>query len=507
VNVYLSNIKNMRSLVSLLAFGLLATVAVAEITKDEGVLVLTDDNFQEAIDAHEHILVEFYAPWCGHCKSLAPEYAKAAGKLAEAGSPIMLAKVDATEQKKIAETHEVRGYPTLKFFKKGRAMDYMGGRTADTIVSWLEKKTGPPAAALATEDEAKKFIEDNKVAVIGFFKDQDSAEAKNFLEVAGTMDDVKFAITSEAAVFTANKVEKDGVVLFKAFDEGRNDYDGAAEADALSAFITANSLPLVIEFNHDTAQKIFSGEVKNHLLLFVSQKSEDFPAQKEVAAKIAADYKNKVLFVTVDADEEDHKRILEFFGMKEDEVPGMRLIRLEEDMAKYRPESAALEEANIRKFVGDFLDGKLKQHLLSEEVPEDWDKEPVKVLVGKNFEEVAMNKEKNVLVEFYAPWCGHCKQLAPIWDQLGEAYKDHENIVIAKMDSTANELETVKVQGFPTLKYFMAGDNKVVDYNGERTLEGLKKFLESGGKDGAGVPEDEEDEDDEDDEDAGHDEL
>jgi protein disulfide-isomerase A1 len=497
----------MRSLASLLAFGLLATVAVAEITKDEGVLVLTDDNFQEAIDAHEHILVEFYAPWCGHCKSLAPEYAKAAGKLAEAGSPIMLAKVDATEQKKIAETHEVRGYPTLKFFKKGRAMDYMGGRTADTIVSWLEKKTGPPAVALATEDEAKKFIEDNKVAVIGFFKDQDSAEAKNFLEVAGTMDDVKFAITSEAAVFTANKVEKDGVVLFKAFDEGRNDYDGAAEADALSAFITANSLPLVIEFNHDTAQKIFSGEVKNHLLLFVSQKSEDFPAQKAVAAKIAADYKNKVLFVTVDADEEDHKRILEFFGMKEDEVPGMRLIRLEEDMAKYRPESAALEEANIRKFVGDFLDGKLKQHLLSEEVPEDWDKEPVKILVGKNFEEVAMNKDKNVLVEFYAPWCGHCKQLSPIWDQLGEAYKDHENIVIAKMDSTANELETVKVQGFPTLKYFMAGDNKVVDYNGERTLEGLKKFLESGGKDGAGVPEDEEDEEDEEDDDAGHDEL
>merc|ERR1711970_906388 len=313
------------------------------------------------------------------------------------------------------------------------------------------------------------------------------------------MDDVKFAITSEAPVFTANKVEKDGVVLFKAFDEGRNDYDGAAEADALSAFITANSLPLVIEFNHDTAQKIFSGEVKNHLLLFVSQKSEDFPAQKEVAAKIAADYKNKVLFVTVDADEEDHKRILEFFGMKEDEVPGMRLIRLEEDMAKYRPESAALEEANIRKFVGDFLDGKLKQHLLSEEVPEDWDKEPVKVLVGKNFEEVAMNKDKNVLVEFYAPWCGHCKQLAPIWDQLGEKYKDSETVVIAKMDSTANELEDVQVQGFPTIKLFKKGDNKVIDYNGDRTLEGFVKFIETEGSHGAAAEPAEDDQ--------GHDEL
>jgi len=498
----------MVSLVKLLAFGLLATMAVAEITKDEGVLVLTDDNFQEALDAHEFILVEFYAPWCGHCKALAPEYVKAAKSLLEKESKIVLGKVDATEQKKIAESHDVRGYPTLKFFKSGKAMEYGGGRTADTIVSWLEKKTGPPATTLATEDEAKKFIEDNKVAVIGFFKDQDSAEAKNFLEVAGVMDDAKFGITSEAAVFTANKVEKDGVVLFKAFDEGRNDYDGATDADELTKFINANSLPLVIEFNHDTAQKIFSGEVKNHLLLFVSQKSEAFPAQKEMAAKVAELHKGKVLFVTVDADEEDHKRILEFFGMKEDEVPGMRLIRLEEDMAKYRPESNDLEEENVKKFVQDFLDGKLKQHLLSEEIPEDWDKEPVKVLVGKNFEEVAMNKDKNVLVEFYAPWCGHCKQLAPTWDKLGEKYKDHENIVIAKMDSTANELETVKVQGFPTIKYFMAGDNTVVDYNGERTLEGLEKFLESGGKDGAGVPEDDEDlDEDEDDEEGAHDEL
>jgi len=498
----------MIALLKLLAFGLVASLAAAEITKDEGVLVLTDDNFQEAIDANEFILVEFYAPWCGHCKALAPEYAKAAGLLAEKESKIVLGKVDATEQKKIAETHEVRGYPTLKFFKNGKAMEYGGGRTADTIVAWLEKKTGPPAVTLASEDEAKKFIEDNKVAVIGFFKDQDSAEAKNFLEVAGMMDEVKFGITSEAAVFTANKVEKDGVVLFKQFDEGRNDYDGKADADELTKFVNANSLPLVIQFNHDTAQKIFSGEVKNHLLLFVSEKSDAFPAQKEMAAKIAADYKGKVLFVTVDADEEDHKRILEFFGMSEDEVPGMRLIRLEEDMAKYKPESGALEEANVRKFVSDFLDGKLKQHLLSEDVPEDWDKEPVKVLVGKNFEEVALNKEKNVLVEFYAPWCGHCKQLAPTWDKLGEKYKDHENIIIAKMDSTANELETVKIQGFPTIKYFMAGDNNVVDYNGERTLEGLEKFLESGGKDGAGVPEDDEDLDEEDeDEDGAHDEL
>merc|ERR1712212_1359519 len=379
----------------LLAFVAFAT---AEITKDEGVLVLTEDNFDGAIADNEFLLVEFYAPWCGHCKALAPEYAKAAGALAEKDSKIALGKVDATEQGKLAEKFEVRGYPTLKFFRNGKPMEYSGGRTADTIVSWLEKKTGPPALALADVEAAKKFVADNKVAVVGFFKDQTTEAAKAFLEVAASLDDYKFGITDSDAVNGEYGVSGDKIVLFKAFDEGKNEFDGEYTAEAVQKFVEANAMPLVVEFNHESAQKIFSGAIKSHLLLFVSYKSDDFAAQKETASKIAKDHKGQLLFVTVDTDEEDHKRILEFFGIKDDELPGMRLIKLEEDVAK---------DAN-----------------------------------------------KHVLVEFYAPWCGHCKQLVPVWEKLGEKFKDSEDIVIAKMDSTANELEDIKIQGFPTIKLF-----------------------------------------------------
>merc|ERR1712227_748363 len=309
------------------------------------------------------------------------------------------------------------------------------------------------------------------------------------------------------SIFTENKVEKDGVVLFKKFDEGKAVYEGSVIEEEVTKFISGNALPLVVEFNQDTAQKIFSGEVKSHLLMFMSASAEDFSAKVDIAREIAKDHKGEMLFVTINTDEEDHKRIMEFFGMEESELPSMRIIKLEEDMSKYRPDSTELSDDNIRAFIKQYLEGSLKPHLMSEEIPEDWDKEPVKILVGKNFEQVAKDTGKDVLVEFYAPWCGHCKQLAPTWDKLGEKYKDHANIVIAKMDSTANELETVKIQGFPTIKYFMA-DGKVIDYNGERTLEGLEKFLESDGKEGAGVPEDDEELDEEDeDEDGGHDEL
>lgn len=454
----------------------------SEYAEEEDVLVLKTTDFDEAVAEFKYLLVEFYAPWCGHCKSLAPEYAKAAGTLKAEGSEVRLAKVDATEESSIAEKFSVKGYPTIKFFKNGTPTEFAGGRTAADIVNWLKKKTGPPATSLDTVEAAKALQEKDEVVVIGFFKDQESDAAKAFLDVAGTTDDVPFAITSSDDVFAEYKVEKDSVVLFKKFDEGRNDLVEDLAIESIKDFINSNSMPTVIEFTQESAQKIFGGEVKNHMLLFISKGDEKFDAALTQYKAAASTFKGKVLFIYINIDDDDNQRILEFFGMKPADCPSYRYINLSEDMTKYKPESDEITTEAITTFAQGVVDGKIRPHLMSEDVAEDWNKNPVKVLVGKNFAEVARDETKDVLVEFYAPWCGHCKQLVPIWEELAEKFKDREDIVVAKMDSTANEVEDIKVQSFPTLKFFPKGSQEVVDYSGERTLEALSKFLESGGK-------------------------
>nr|XP_058140889.1 protein disulfide-isomerase isoform X2 [Dasypus novemcinctus] len=473
-----------------LALALAAGVRADAPEEEDHVLVLRKDNFDEALAAHKFLLVEFYAPWCGHCKALAPEYAKAAGKLKAEGSEIRLAKVDATEESDLAQQYGVRGYPTIKFFKNGDTAspkEYTAGREADDIVNWLKKRTGPAATALSDGAAAESLVESSEVAVIGFFKDVESDFAKQFLLAAESIDDIPFGITSNSDVFSKYQLDKDGVVLFKKFDEGRNNFEGEVTKENLLSFIKHNQLPLVIEFTEQTAPKIFGGEIKTHILLFLPKSESDYDGKLSNFKKAAERFKGKILFIFIDSGHTDNQRILEFFGLKKDECPAVRLITLEEEMTKYKPESEELTAEKIAEFCDRFLEGKIKPHLMSQELPEDWDKQPVKVLVGRNFEEVAFDEKKNVFVEFYAPWCGHCKQLAPIWDKLGETYKEHDSIVIAKMDATANEVEAVKVHSFPTLKLFPASaDRTVIDYNGERTLEGFKKFLESGGQDGAG---------------------
>uniref|UniRef100_A0AC34QRQ6 Protein disulfide-isomerase n=1 Tax=Panagrolaimus sp. JU765 TaxID=591449 RepID=A0AC34QRQ6_9BILA len=469
-------------MMKLLLFVFLAIGLVNCVDEEENVLVLTEENFDSVVKEHEFILVEFYAPWCGHCKQLAPEYAKVATQLKEEESPIKLAKVDATVHTNLAQKYEVRGFPTLKFFRNGNPIDYKGGRDQEGILSWLKKKTGPPAIDLKTVEDVNSFKDSANVVVIGYFEKSDSDTAQVYVDIADSIDDIPFALVHDKDVAKAVELTKEGIVLYKKFDEGRVDYAEYIVADKLTSWIQANRLALVSEFTQETAPVIFGGEIKSHNLLFVSKESADFDKLFGEFKAAAEKFKGKLLFVYINTDIEDNERILEFFGLQKADIPTIRIISLQEDMAKYKPTFAEITTSGLVKFTQDYLDGKLKPHLMSEEIPEDWDQETVKVLVGKNFKKVALDKTKNVLVKFYAPWCQHCKKLAPVWEELADHYQDSKDVIIAKIDATKNEIEEVKVQSFPTIKFFPANSDEVVDFTGNRTLEGFIQFIDAGGK-------------------------
>mmetsp|Transcript_5943 Transcript_5943/g.8026 ORF Transcript_5943/g.8026 Transcript_5943/m.8026 type:complete len:147 (-) Transcript_5943:57-497(-) len=131
-------------LIAILILGLLQSQA-DKIYFDDSVMVLTGTTFDSAVSDYRFILVEFYAPWCGHCKSLAPEYELAAkhfkkrwkkGEFTE----VAIAKVDATENmnKDLASRFGVTGYPSLKIFKDGEYFqDYNGGREWKDMASHM----------------------------------------------------------------------------------------------------------------------------------------------------------------------------------------------------------------------------------------------------------------------------------------------------------------------------------------------------------------------------------
>jgi len=170
-------------------------------------------------------------------------------------------------------------------------------------------------------------------------------------------------------------------------------------------------------------------------------------------------------------------KLSEFMGVTEEDFPTIRVL-LPENMKKfaYEGDAKAATVESIGTFIDGIKDGSIKAHLKSAAAPDV--QGDVVVIVGTEYEKIVNDPTKDVLVKFYAPWCGHCKKLAPIWDELGEMFKDHPDLVIAKFDATVNEADGVEIKGYPTLKWFPRGNKEGESYEGERDLPAFKKFLE-----------------------------
>ncbi|XP_058184746.1 protein disulfide isomerase-like 1-4 [Rhododendron vialii] len=444
---------------------------------EKDVVVLGERNFSEFVEGNRFVMVEFYAPWCGHCQALAPEYAAAATELK--GEAVALAKVDATEESELAEEYEVQGFPTVYFFVDGEHKPYTGQRTKEAIVTWIKKKIGPGVSNITTADEAGRVLTSENKAVLGFLESLAGPESEELAAASKLEDGVNFYQTTTPEIAKLFHLDPDAkrpaLIMVKREDEKLSHFDGQFVKSAIAEFVSSNKLPLVTTFTRESASVIFESPIKKQILLFAtSNDSEKVVSTFQEAAK---NFKGKLIFVYVEMDNEDVGRpVADYFGVTGDS-PKIIGYSGNDDSKKYILDGEVTLD-NIKAFGQDFFQDKLKPFYKSDPVPETNDGD-VKIVVGNNFDEIVLDESKDVLLEIYAPWCGHCQALEPTYNKLAKHLRSIESLIIAKMDGTTNEHPRAKADGFPTLLFFPAGNKSSdpITVDADRTVVAFYIFL------------------------------
>jgi len=341
--------------------------AVAEggLEIESAVISLQSKDFAQAIQAHPLLMVKFYAPWCEHSKAIKPEYEQAAILLKQEGSPIRLAEVDASKEKILAKREGAHSYPLLKWYKGGRPVGiYRQGREKLPLVDWLRSKTPALAVEVNSDPEAKQFLEDNQVSVLGMFPTPGSAGEKAFVEASYLFDTgVGFGVLR----YLQGWAVKDTVWIRAKHFEGQEIFDGELTVGRLVDFVILHSSPHVVEFKPDDWKTIFRDNRNQHFIFFDSKQSTT-EAHFDIVESVAKDFKKEMMFVRVDAENEENEKLFQVFDIEATDAPTFRMATTtKRSIRKFKPQEENLTEENIRNFLASVKDGSLEPYLNKEE--------------------------------------------------------------------------------------------------------------------------------------------
>ena len=442
----------------------------ASFPESDGVWELDSKSLDEALKIQPDLLVEFYAPWCAHCQKFEPEYAKLASMLNKESPPIKIARIDASKYDEVASKYTISGFPTLKFFTKGDVLDHTESKNADALYEYVLRKSRSNVKVFTTRAELNQLTSTSKVNVVLFAANQ-TDPVNLFESLSKEYSKINFLFTDSQNLAEEFGVSQPHILLIRSFDEERVDYTGDLREFPLKKFINLNKTPLVLEFKYEAVEILFRDSNPGIFLL-----TNSYSKYESIFRKTAEKFKPDLYFIQDDLHTAFEGKLSMFLGIDAKEQPLVLIVDPKDEMKQYRLDQT-ISLASLETFINSWKENSLKPAPLSEPVPLQPYDNGVKVLVRSNFNKVVLDDTLDVLVEFYAPWCGHCNDLKPKYEELAAIYKDNPMIVIAKIDSTKNEIDGLDIQGYPTIILFPADIKQGVLYEGDPTLEGLQAFI------------------------------
>jgi len=445
---------------------------------EDNVYELNDENIDNFVETNPYVFLFFYSPGCGHCKKMEPALIEAAGLLNEDAHSSKFAKCDASKNPKAAGKYGVRGYPTMKFFYNGVAGEYKGGREAKDLVEYIKKKSNNPVTNFDTLEEVEEWKTKQDISVLLF----GGEEKDTFVQFAVSYEHAEFGYTDDEELRQHFKVKEGGVVLFKNFDEKKNVLPGVYSVPTIKNWVENNSIPTLIEYEEKYNRFIYD-EQRTSIIVFYDQNGQKADQIEDVLIEFSRRIKGRLITFQSGIVDEEQKKNAENLGVKESDLPLVLIIDPKKGYKKYKMSSKKVNPVRLRDFVDEWKNGTALTFTKSEAIPES--QGPVTVIVGDTWNQIVHDETKDVFVEFYAPWCGHCTKLAPIFDELGAKMQHNKDLVIAKVDATANETGDDHIRGYPTIKFFPANNKKSpIEYDRKEqgeTVDDFIKFLVANG--------------------------
>lgn len=245
-----------------------------EVEEETGSLLLTELNFEDTVNKEDYLLVNFHALWCRYSKALKPEWKTLSEKLKDPLTPVKLAKVEAYDEKKIAEQYGIEGYPTIKLFIGGTPHDYKGERNAASILEFVNRKLKNSLTVVSDKNAIENKLKDYEWVGVSI-GDTDNDIVK---DIAFDMQDVLFVRISASAGKNLYSDTTDAkFVLVNNITGDHDNFKGAISED-LVEFINDKKFPPVARISKGTVEKIFLSE--EPVLLLVRRESGDDKAEK-----------------------------------------------------------------------------------------------------------------------------------------------------------------------------------------------------------------------------------